>query len=273
MDRLAIQLNLLQAVSSLEALLDSLIGSAIGNQNDDKCATRHFLDQLIKQDSINSVTDLLYALQTYDINSETELAADAIRVMTMHKAKGLSAELVIIPALEQELLPGQYDESLARRLMYVAMTRARRTLIVTHALTRTGAQSHLGTAGGKWQRKRSSFLDEMNLRSINGSTFILGLEQTLAHCTDNASQQISSSALRGLIKESCSDEELQGFCFDHFRVVYDDFSAGMSKAAKIQRLIEYCFRHGKVSELLLELKSVNPYQYQKYQAMLVTTVH
>jgi DNA helicase-2/ATP-dependent DNA helicase PcrA len=70
---------------------------------------------------------------------ETE---DAVQLMTVHAAKGLEFDAVFITGLEQGLFP--HENSAAdrqgleeeRRLMYVAMTRARSRLYLSHAQTR-----------------------------------------------------------------------------------------------------------------------------------------
>ena len=41
-----------------------------------------------------------------------------------------------------------------------------------------------------------------------------------------------------------SDEELTTFCFDCYRPVYEEFTAGMSRTGKVQLLVAYCERHG-----------------------------
>jgi DNA helicase-2/ATP-dependent DNA helicase PcrA len=66
----------------------------------------------------------------------------ALQLMTVHAAKGLEFHTVFVTGLEEGLFP--HDNSLnepdgveeERRLMYVAMTRARRRLYLTHAQTR-----------------------------------------------------------------------------------------------------------------------------------------
>ena len=66
----------------------------------------------------------------------------ALQLMTVHSAKGLEFDAVFISGLEEGLFP--HDNSLdeadgveeERRLMYVALTRARRRLYLTHAQTR-----------------------------------------------------------------------------------------------------------------------------------------
>ncbi len=84
---------------------------------------------------------------------------DALHLMTVHAAKGLEFHTVFITGLEQGLFPhqnsidsGQIDEE--RRLMYVAITRARRRLYLSFAQSRMlHGQVHYGMA--------SSFLREL----------------------------------------------------------------------------------------------------------------
>jgi len=62
-----------------------------------------------------------------------------VRIMTMHGAKGLSAKIVFIPGLEQQILPGPkripYNGLIleAARLLYVSITRARASCIISFA--------------------------------------------------------------------------------------------------------------------------------------------
>jgi DNA helicase II / ATP-dependent DNA helicase PcrA len=68
---------------------------------------------------------------------------DAVLLMTIHSAKGLEFNHVFLPGIEEDILPhsqssedpdGLEEE---RRLMYVAMTRAKQQLIMSHAEYRT----------------------------------------------------------------------------------------------------------------------------------------
>ena len=67
---------------------------------------------------------------------------DALQLMTTHSAKGLEFNIVFLSGLEEGLFP--HENSLAerdgleeeRRLMYVAVTRARQRLYLSHAQTR-----------------------------------------------------------------------------------------------------------------------------------------
>ncbi len=67
---------------------------------------------------------------------------DALQLMTVHAAKGLEFRSVFITGLEEGLFPHEQSFSDSdgleeeRRLMYVAITRARRRLYLTHAQSR-----------------------------------------------------------------------------------------------------------------------------------------
>ena len=103
-----------------------------------------------------------------------ESADDAIHVMTIHQAKGLEFDTVFVPGLVEGRLPQSGRSPLfelpasileplvrgredvvaeERRLLYVAMTRARRRLFLTRA-------SHYG-GGRRWRDSR--FLDELRV--------------------------------------------------------------------------------------------------------------
>ncbi|MBV8209464.1 MAG: UvrD-helicase domain-containing protein [Burkholderiaceae bacterium] len=90
---------------------------------------------------------------------------DALQLMTVHSAKGLEFEAVFITGLEEGLFP--HDNSLSegggleeeRRLMYVAITRARRRLFLSLAQSRLlHGQTRYGI--------RSRFLEELPAESV-----------------------------------------------------------------------------------------------------------
>ena len=76
------------------------------------------------------------------------------------------------------------------------------------------------------------------------------------------------SAIRELLTVAFDDEEIRTLCFDHFPAVYEDFSSGMSKRDKTQRLIEYCERHQAQEQLLAEVRRRNPSQYSRFESRL-----
>lgn len=71
-------------------------------------------------------------------------SADAITLLTIHASKGLEFPNVFLIGAEEGILPsGRGDESEERRIFYVAATRARERLEITHARNRGGQQSEL----------------------------------------------------------------------------------------------------------------------------------
>ena len=84
-------------------------------------------------------------LERVTLQSDVDGMKDASRVtlMTVHGAKGLEFELVLLTGMEQDMFPyrgmnptGDHEVEEERRLAYVAITRARSRLVVTHADTR-----------------------------------------------------------------------------------------------------------------------------------------
>jgi DNA helicase-2/ATP-dependent DNA helicase PcrA len=115
---------------------------------------------------------------------------DAVHVMTVHKAKGLEFPVVFLPGLVADRFPARsrreplalppelVDELLPegdghlqeeRRLFYVAMTRARDELILSHALE---------SASGRPRRVSPFVLEALDLPSIGGRAARAGLGPT-----------------------------------------------------------------------------------------------
>ena len=80
------------------------------------------------------------ALESGD--NQAQAGQDAVQLMTVHSAKGLEFDCVFITGMEEGLFP--HENSLSdyqgleeeRRLMYVAITRARKRLYLSHSQTR-----------------------------------------------------------------------------------------------------------------------------------------
>jgi len=96
---------------------------------------------LLKSDSDKSarerVTACIEETSEDDQGSDGETAG--LQVMTMHSSKGLSKKLVIVPAFDEKLLPGESEgERLAEihRLVYVAVTRSKDRVLITFPKTR-----------------------------------------------------------------------------------------------------------------------------------------
>jgi DNA helicase-2/ATP-dependent DNA helicase PcrA len=136
---------------------------------------------------IDNVNELIYAVGEYDKNNaqgslhgfleETALirgidswedAEDRVVLMTLHTAKGLEFNVVILAGLEEGLLPHAFcldsEESLEeeRRLFYVGMTRAREKLYITRSASRMRAGSIQASPGSRFIREIPSAVLEMD---------------------------------------------------------------------------------------------------------------
>jgi DNA helicase-2/ATP-dependent DNA helicase PcrA len=74
--------------------------------------------------------------------SDTSLVPDRVQVLTMHGAKGLSAQVVFIPGLEEAILPGEKRRPYpglvleGARMLFVSITRARVVCVLSYATRR-----------------------------------------------------------------------------------------------------------------------------------------
>lgn len=110
-------------------------------------------------------TGLMEGLEVFGVMEKAEFL-EKVKIMTMHKSKGLEAEVVIILEADEGVIPKSHpDTSLYRifgeteeiafddqkRLFYVAMTRAKRKLyIIYNGATRGGFIKYLGRGLERW---------------------------------------------------------------------------------------------------------------------------
>ena len=107
------------------------------------------------------------ALESGD--NQAQAGQDAVQLMTVHASKGLEFDAVFITGLEEGLFPHENAMSdldgleEERRLMYVAITRARKRLYLCHAQTRM-------LHGQTRYHVRSRFLEELPEASLRWIT-------------------------------------------------------------------------------------------------------
>ena len=106
-----------------------------------------------------------------DDDNSAEMAEDPaqlepgkVTVMTLHACKGLEAEVAILPAIE----PGFYEQGAVgrekderRRLLYVGITRALQTTILSYASRRYGSDRYRDPTSSSPVKGRSTFIDDI----------------------------------------------------------------------------------------------------------------
>lgn len=107
------------------------------------------------------------ALQSDQDELKDKEEHDAVRLMTIHSAKGLEFPYVFVSGLEEGLFPHERlddtgtDHEEERRLFYVAITRAAKKLFLTYAHIRT-------VYGSQRVNVPSSFLNDISTKYIEG---------------------------------------------------------------------------------------------------------
>ena len=102
-------------------------------------------------------------------DNQAQAGQDAVQLMTVHASKGLEFDAVFVTGLEEGLFPNEKSMSDVegleeeRRLMYVAITRARKRLYLSHAQTRL-------LHGQTRYNVRSRFLEELPEESLKWIT-------------------------------------------------------------------------------------------------------
>ncbi len=108
-------------------------------------------------------------------DNQAQAGQDAVQLMTVHAAKGLEFDCVFITGLEEGLFPHENAMSNfegleeERRLMYVAITRARKRLYLSHSQTRM-------LHGQTRYNIKSRFFDEMPEHTMKWLTPKTGLQ-------------------------------------------------------------------------------------------------
>ncbi len=190
---------------------------------------------------------------------QSEAGADALHLMTVHAAKGLEFHTVFITGLEQGLFPhqnsintdGGLDEE--RRLMYVALTRARRRLYLTFAQSRMlHGQVNYGVV--------SSFLRELPEELLHWITPKLAQRNPFGTLPASASAR-ATAAGAGQAKPSADfgrgerADAGEGLWHTGQRVFHQKFGEGVVlgfKGSGADGQVQVNFRHAGTKWLVLE---------------------
>tara|TARA_Y100000780_G_scaffold231177_1_gene255563 strand:- start:76621 stop:78885 length:2265 start_codon:yes stop_codon:yes gene_type:complete len=119
---------------------------------------------------LDNLKELIRSMQDYDdistylehialvTDTDADETSDAVRMMTVHAAKGLEFDTVFLPGFEEGLFPHQrsLDDSGAegleeeRRLAYVAITRGRRRVVISYASSRRLYGNYMPTSASRF---------------------------------------------------------------------------------------------------------------------------
>ena len=168
--------ELIQILNGLQQLeLSALVDALMPEENEAVSVIREAA--VLNLPEMESVSDLFDCIRNIVTQPEIPEKADYVRVMSLHKSKGLTSKVTIISGCVQGLIPfvnsdAPQDEAQAimreqRRLFYVAITRCTQTLVIS-SFTRIprqlawkiGAQVVSG-AGPNRRTVASQFLDEL----------------------------------------------------------------------------------------------------------------
>lgn len=114
---------------------------------------------------------------------EIDVLPPRVRVMTMHGAKGLSAQVVFIPGLEEQVLPGERRRPYpglvleGARLLYVSITRARAACVMSYS-------THRLVFGQRARHQPSQYLAHVRQRFAYRGTGLTSTE--VASIVENA---------------------------------------------------------------------------------------
>ncbi|MEX1171955.1 MAG: ATP-dependent DNA helicase UvrD2 [Chloroflexota bacterium] len=144
---------------------DAVAGAAGEEARERTAALDTLLDILGTRVRADARVDATSYLAELDRRRTAERAgsADGVNLLTYHRAKGLEWDAVVLPAVEEGLLPIRQalddDDLLAEelRLLYVGITRARRHLAISWAAERE-------TRGRTTRRQPSRFLADLRPR-------------------------------------------------------------------------------------------------------------
>jgi DNA helicase-2/ATP-dependent DNA helicase PcrA len=118
-----------------------------------------------------------YLNQLEPVAKDLATQTEGVSIMTMTRSKGLTFQAAITMGVEQGVIPSPRakDENEERRLLYVAMTRARRFCYLTMATRRTGPTARTGQPNVGATRSRSSFFRVLDIAPRDGRDYVQNL--------------------------------------------------------------------------------------------------
>jgi len=154
----------------------SKVASLVIQDQDCRQTLTDFFEELARASERASLAEVLRNLALLNEEMEQQRDPNAVNIMTMHKAKGLSAGTVFVVAAEDEYVPGGNEggplENDDLRLLYVSMTRAQHRLYMTCCRERRGRQQYTGRTAGRRRRTLSRFLRDAPIHPEPGVQYL-----------------------------------------------------------------------------------------------------
>jgi len=159
---------------ALETILHSLFGEA-----DSFEFVYSIFASIIFENHLMSLNDLIKFIEEKSLDPEKVVDKEKVNILSMHKAKGLNSEVVIIIGAEDEHIPAnsvgaQFDEM--RRLLYVSLTRAKSSLFITFCNKRFGSQSYSRKGTKNPNKTLTQFLRGWMYAPESGENYVLELQ-------------------------------------------------------------------------------------------------
>lgn len=195
-------------------------------------AVAHFEEQ--KKISIQDLLDEIALMQAQ--YHETQDTNNPVLLMTLHAAKGLEFDVVILSGMEDGLLPSSRSlmDSDAieeeRRLLYVGITRAKEYLLFTHSRYRY-------TFGSMTDQRPSRFLKEIPSHLLNlqdcsnwhASSAATYLRDWLGHKTPQITSTVKTFSAASSAVEPVTKREQPSNWRKNQPVQHDKFGIGIIK--------------------------------------------
>jgi DNA helicase-2/ATP-dependent DNA helicase PcrA len=177
-----------QLASDVQAAADLLVPTSLADglrpvaqtliPEADVCQeTLDFIGRAAEDSAAEDLPDLVRALAASSEDIEQHIEEGRVNVLTMHKAKGLTAQAVFVVAAEDQVIPGWAQKARdiddERRLLYVSLTRAKHYLFVTYCQRRKDQQAWTGRDRGQERRTLTRFLEHAPLTPVPGVTYEL----------------------------------------------------------------------------------------------------
>jgi hypothetical protein len=79
------------------------------------------------------------------------------------------------------------------------------------------------------------------------------------------------AVIREMVSAAYSGDALSTLAHDHFRAVYEEFTSGQTKSARVLMLVDYAKQHDLLEQLLATVHQEHPVQYNQFAPRLEIT--